>query len=78
MTALDEKKDFILTKDGAEKLQPVMESQEGFEEKAVLLLGEERLERLTALMLDYDQALNAVLSFSTENEMKLGKLVREG
>lgn len=50
---------FILTKDDAEKLQPVMESQEGFEEKAVLLLGEERLERLTALMLDYDQALNA-------------------
>ncbi len=54
-------KAFVLTEKGADYAQPLMDAMNTVESRAVELLGSEKLETLTALMLEYDQALNRAL-----------------
>ena len=57
-------KAFVLTEKGADYAQPLLNSMNTVESRAVELLGPEELETLTALMLEYDQALNRALEES--------------
>ena len=57
-------KAFVLTEKGEAYAQPLLDSMNRFEEQAVTLLGDEKLTALTALMLEYDQALNRALEES--------------
>ncbi|MBR6575443.1 MAG: winged helix-turn-helix transcriptional regulator [Clostridia bacterium] len=57
-------KAFVLTPKGVDYAQPLMNSMNTVENRAVELLGSEKLEALTALMLEYDQALNRALEES--------------
>ena len=54
-------KAFVLTPQGVDYAQPLMDAMNTVESRAVELLGSEKLEALTALMLEYDQALNRAL-----------------
>ena len=54
-------KAFVLTEKGEAYAQPLLDSMNRFEEQAVALLGDEKLAALTALMLEYDQALGQAL-----------------
>ena len=51
-------KAFMLTEQGEAYAHPLVDSMSRFEEQAVALLGDEKLTALTALMLEYDQALS--------------------
>ena len=51
----------VLTEKGEAYAQPLLDSMNRFEEQAVTLLGDEKLAALTALMLEYDQALGQAL-----------------
>ena len=57
-------KAFVLTQKGADYAQPLIDAMNTVESRAVELLGPEKLEVLTALMLEYDQALNRALEQS--------------
>lgn len=54
-------KAFVLTEKGEQYATPLLESMNAFEKRAVELLGSEKLEVLTELMLEYDQALQKAL-----------------
>jgi len=54
-------KAFVLTEKGEAYAQPLLDSMNSFEEQAVALLGDEKLAALTALMLEYDQALGQAM-----------------
>ncbi|WP_458406855.1 MarR family winged helix-turn-helix transcriptional regulator [Anaerotignum sp.] len=54
-------KAFVLTEKGEQYAAPLLESMNAFEKRAVELLGSEKLEVLTELMLEYDQALQKAL-----------------
>lgn len=54
-------KAFVLTEKGKEYAEPLLENMNAFEKRAVELLGSEKLEVLTELMLEYDQALQKAL-----------------
>ncbi len=54
-------KAFVLTGRGEEYARPLLDSMNAFEEQAVALLGDEKLAKLTALMLEYDQALGQTM-----------------
>jgi len=58
-------KAFVLTEKGEAYAQPLLDSMNSFEEQAVALLGDEKLAALTALMLEYDQALGQAISSAT-------------
>ena len=57
-------KAFVLTPHGVDYAQPLMNAMNTVESRAVELLGSEKLKVLTALMLEYDQALNRALEES--------------
>ena len=63
-------KAFVLTPKGADYAQALMDAMNTVESRAVELLGSEKLEVLTALMLEYDQALNRALEESREPQWK--------
>lgn len=54
-------KAFVLTAKGKAYAQLLLDSMNRFEEQAVALLGDEKLATLTALMLEYDQALGQAM-----------------
>lgn len=54
-------KAFVLTEKGREYAEPLLENMNAFEKRAVELLGSEKLEVLTELMLEYDRALQKAL-----------------
>lgn len=54
-------KGFVLTEKGRQYAQPLLKSLNDVETEAVELLGKDKLEALTELMLEYDQALNHAL-----------------
>lgn len=55
-------KAFVLTKKGEGYAAPLLEALERMESRAVELLGRDRLAQLTALMTDYDRALQGALA----------------
>lgn len=55
-------KAFVLTEYGTAHMAPILKALNDFEIRAVELLGAEKLEALTSLMLEYDQALNQALN----------------
>lgn len=57
-------KAFILTPKGKEYAAPFLESLDTVESRALELLGEDKLQALTGLLLEYDQALNQALEES--------------
>ncbi len=57
-------KTFVLTAEGKEYAAPFLESLDEVESQALQLLGEEKLQALTGLLLEYDQALNQALEKS--------------
>ena len=57
-------KAFVLTAKGKEYAAPFLESLDEVESQALQLLGEEKLQALTGLLLEYDQALNQALEKS--------------
>ena len=57
-------KAFILTPNGKEYAAPFLESLDTVESRALDLLGEDKLQALTGLLLEYDQALNQALEES--------------
>ena len=57
-------KAFILSPKGKEYAAPFLESLEMVESRALDLLGEDKLQALTGLLLEYDQALNQALEES--------------
>ena len=59
--SIGREKAFVLTETGEAYAQPLLESMNRFEEQAVTLLGVEKLAVLTALMLEYDQALGQAM-----------------
>lgn len=54
-------KAYILSEQGKEYAAPFLESLDAVESEAVALLGEERLEQLTELLMQYGEALTKVL-----------------
>ncbi len=54
-------KSFVLTEQGMTYAAPFLDSLNRMETRAVTLLGEEKLAELTALMLEYDQALSQAI-----------------
>lgn len=54
-------KGFVLTEKGKQYAQPFLESLDAVETEAVELLGKDKLEALTVLILEYNQALNHAL-----------------
>lgn len=54
-------KKFVLTPSGSEYAQPFLQSLEEVEDRAVALMGSQRLADLTGLLLEYDRALNSAL-----------------
>ncbi len=59
-------KAFVLTEKGKEYAAPLLENLNTFEKRAVELLGSEKLEILTELMMEYDQALQQALQETRE------------
>ena len=59
--SIGREKAFVLTEKGEAYAQPLLDSMNRFEEQAVALLGDEKLAALTALMLEYDQALGQAM-----------------
>lgn len=59
--SIGREKAFVLTEKGTQYAEPFLESLNHVETRAVELLGNEKLEALTALMLEYDQALGQAL-----------------
>ncbi len=57
-------KAFILTSKGNEYAAPFLESLDTVESRALELLGEDKLQALTGLLLEYDQALHQALEES--------------
>ena len=55
-------KAFILTEKGEAHAAPLLDALNCMETRAVELLGREKLEKLTALMREYDQALQSALA----------------
>lgn len=55
-------KAFVLTKKGEAYAYPLIEAMNRFEERAIALLGDEKLSKLTALMLEYDKTLTEALA----------------
>lgn len=54
-------KAFVLTEKGKCYAQPLMEAMDRFESRSIELLGHDKLEMLTTLMLEYGQALSQAL-----------------
>lgn len=54
-------KAYVLSESGEEYAAPFLESLEAVETRAIEQLGEEKIERLTALLLEYDEALKHAL-----------------
>lgn len=54
-------KAFVLTAKGRTYAAPFLESLDEVESRAVQLLGEDKLQALTGLLIEYDQALNRAL-----------------
>ena len=54
-------KAFVLSAKGKAYAAPFLESLDAVESKALELLGEKKLKALTALLLEYDTALNRAL-----------------
>ena len=54
-------KAYILSEQGKEYATPFLDSLDMVESRAIALLGEERLEQLTELLLQYDGALTKAL-----------------
>ena len=59
--SIGREKAFVLTEKGEAYAQPLLDAMNLFEEQAVALLGDEKLAALTALMLEYDQALGQAM-----------------
>lgn len=57
-------KAFVLTAKGIEYAAPFLKSLDEVESQALQLLGEEKLQALTGLLLEYNQALNQALEKS--------------
>lgn len=55
-------KAFVLTEEGKKYARPFLQSLNEVEAEAVKLLGRDKLKTLTALMLEYDQALDRALA----------------
>ena len=55
-------KAFVLSEKGKEYVEPFLQSLDNVESRAVELLGEEKIETLTALLLEYDEALTKALN----------------
>lgn len=62
--SIGREKAFILTQKGSDYFRPFLDSLNAVESRAVELLGAEKLEKLTELMLEYDQALQKALEES--------------
>lgn len=60
-------KAFVLTEKGVDYARPLLHAMNTVECRAVELLGAEKLEALTELMLEYDQALNRALEESRKS-----------
>lgn len=54
-------KAFVLSPKGKEYAAPFLESLDAVESRALVLLGEEKLQALTGLLLEYDQVLNRAM-----------------
>ena len=59
--SVGKEKAYILSEQGKEYAAPFLESLDMVESRAIALLGEERLEQLTELLLQYDGALTKAL-----------------
>ena len=64
--SLGREKAFMLSKYGEEYARPLIEAMNEFEEKAVHIIGTDKLEKLTRLMTEYDSAL--INAFDREGE----------
>ena len=62
--SMGREKAFVLTQAGNAYAKPFLDSLDTVESRAVELLGSEKLEALTALMLEYDRALQMALEES--------------
>lgn len=62
--SMGREKAFVLTQKGNTYAKPFLDSLNTVESRAVELLGPEKLEALTELMLEYDQALQKALEES--------------
>ena len=59
--SVGKEKAYILSKQGKEYAAPFLESLDSVESRAIELLGEDKLEHLTELLLQYDGALTKAL-----------------
>ena len=59
--SVGKEKAYILSERGKEYASPFLESLDVVETRAIELLGEEKIEMLTGLLLEYDAALNCAL-----------------
>lgn len=59
--SIGKEKAYILSEQGKEYAAPFLESLDAAESRAIALLGEDRLEQLTELLLQYDAALTKAL-----------------
>ena len=62
--SMGREKAFVLTPAGNAYAKPFLDSLDAVESRAVALLSPEKLETLTVLMLEYDQALQKALEES--------------
>ena len=59
--SVGKEKAYILSEHGKEYATPFLESLDVVETRAIELLGEDKIEMLTGLLLEYDAALNCAL-----------------
>lgn len=59
--SIGKEKAYILSEQGKEYAAPFLKSLDAVESRAIALLGEDRLEQLTELLLQYDVALTKAL-----------------
>ena len=59
--SVGKEKAYILSEQGKEYATPFLESLDVVETRAIELLGEDKIEMLTGLLLEYDAALNCAL-----------------
>lgn len=64
--SIGREKAFILTEKGERHARPLLDSLDAVESRALALLGDDKLDTLTSLMLEYARALNQSLEESRE------------
>lgn len=63
--SIGREKAFVLTEHGHQYAEPLLNSIDAVELRSIELLGAEKVEQLTALMLEYDRALQQALEEQT-------------